>query len=262
MILSLRTEENKSTICGLSAAIAIRGFDGGGSSQMKRSLARLDPPFTRDGFACLTKLDFVNINSSESLDAEILRILCEGLQESSRSTSAGSSSASDSSSSSSAESDSSRSAKSKKIRLAAQGFIRVISDRRRGPYSSPPAPSSGSRRGPLSRKMAASQASAAHNTISSTPVTPASSTSTSAPEKARCLKCGTGDTPQWRYIHTGRYCNACYMRVKRWVDNNLHGRKLPSRVKADITAEDDERLAAEAADIVALAFSSLEQAKL
>lgn len=74
----------------------------------------------------------------------------------------------------------------------------------------------------------------------------------------RCGKCNTTDTPQWRYIHNGRFCNACYMRVKRWVDSNLGERKLPSRARVDVTPEEDHRLTLEAHYLVNEAFKALE----
>eukprot|EP01054_Gregarina_sp_Poly1_P005105 Gregarina_sp_Poly_1__5104@NODE_2701_length_1809_cov_354_987371_g1714_i0_p1_GENE_NODE_2701_length_1809_cov_354_987371_g1714_i0NODE_2701_length_1809_cov_354_987371_g1714_i0_p1_ORF_typecomplete_len253_score40_85GATA/PF00320_27/0_00071FAM60A/PF15396_6/1_1e03FAM60A/PF15396_6/0_32_NODE_2701_length_1809_cov_354_987371_g1714_i09631721 len=87
----------------------------------------------------------------------------------------------------------------------------------------------------------------------------ASSVSSGSAEKMRCLRCLTLETPQWRYIHKGRYCNACYMRVKRWVENNRPGRKLPSRVKNPLPPEEDARLQRDADDLVAQAFEALER---
>eukprot|EP01053_Blabericola_migrator_P001320 Blabericola_migrator_1__1319@NODE_1342_length_4760_cov_176_142340_g900_i0_p3_GENE_NODE_1342_length_4760_cov_176_142340_g900_i0NODE_1342_length_4760_cov_176_142340_g900_i0_p3_ORF_typecomplete_len248_score39_23GATA/PF00320_27/0_011_NODE_1342_length_4760_cov_176_142340_g900_i034254168 len=93
--------------------------------------------------------------------------------------------------------------------------------------------------------------------------TPPSSDSSAAPtnqsDKMRCLRCYTCETPQWRYIHKGRYCNACYMRVKRWVENNRPGRKLPSRVKSPLSVEEDLRLQKDADDLVSQAFEALEK---
>ncbi|EZG79920.1 hypothetical protein GNI_023800 [Gregarina niphandrodes] len=59
-----------------------------------------------------------------------------------------------------------------------------------------------------------------------------------------CARCVSHETPQWRYIHKYRFCNACYMKVKRWFDTNRPGCKLPGRTRnmADIDLDCDRIL--------------------
>lgn len=49
----------------------------------------------------------------------------------------------------------------------------------------------------------------------------------------RCDKCESDATPQWRYVHVWRLCNACYMRVKRWMTLNTDWSKLPPRTRKE-----------------------------
>eukprot|EP01056_Protomagalhaensia_sp_Gyna25_P006064 Protomagalhaensia_sp_Gyna_25__6063@NODE_965_length_2346_cov_480_412657_g767_i0_p2_GENE_NODE_965_length_2346_cov_480_412657_g767_i0NODE_965_length_2346_cov_480_412657_g767_i0_p2_ORF_typecomplete_len228_score29_80GATA/PF00320_27/0_00022zinc_ribbon_12/PF11331_8/0_46zinc_ribbon_12/PF11331_8/1_1e04_NODE_965_length_2346_cov_480_412657_g767_i0167850 len=90
-------------------------------------------------------------------------------------------------------------------------------------------------------------------------VASSSSSNSRKKKKMRCLRCSTLETPQWRYIHKGRYCNACYMRVKRWVENNKPGRRLPSRSKTVLSSDEDARLQRDADDLVSQAFEALEK---
>lgn len=74
-----------------------------------------------------------------------------------------------------------------------------------------------------------------------------------------CAKCKTLDTPQWRYIHTQRFCNACYMRVKRWADAKFRGeRRLPARARNDISPDDHQKLLQETQRIIEEAFRALD----
>lgn len=56
-----------------------------------------------------------------------------------------------------------------------------------------------------------------------------------------CKNCDITETPQWRYVHREKFCNACYMRLKRWVHSNLEGTKLPCRARGEITKDLDEK---------------------
>lgn len=74
--------------------------------------------------------------------------------------------------------------------------------------------------------------------------------------RMKCSQCGSRETPQWRYIHTDRYCNACYMRVKRWVESKHVGEKLPSRSRQGLTPQEDAELRMRANHFVQEAFAA------
>lgn len=56
-----------------------------------------------------------------------------------------------------------------------------------------------------------------------------------------CRSCGTNRTPQWRYIYVARFCNACYMKIKRFWENRGE-RRLPSRVRESSVTSEDARV--------------------
>ncbi|EZG77884.1 GATA zinc finger protein [Gregarina niphandrodes] len=71
-----------------------------------------------------------------------------------------------------------------------------------------------------------------------------------------CYRCDARETPQWRYVHKFRFCNACYMRVKRHTEQSRPGTRVPPRYKPFLDPAEDQRLQTLAQDLIDRAFDN------